>query len=145
MNRYVLVGTVYKTGYQVALQILETEDAMPTTLPDGVSDAWWYDITGYTTAHVGWKVFDLDAEGLLFVEPTEQEHRKMTTARMQERFDTAAQWIVFNPLQFKVDLGVATPAEVTTLALYKQYWIDVSEVRNQSGYPSTINWPVAPF
>ena len=138
MNRYVLVGTVYKTGYQVALQILETEDAMPTTLPDGVSDAWWYDITGYIAR------FEHDKR-IKFVEPTEQEHRKMTTARMQERFDTAAQWIVFNPLQFKVDLGVATPAEVTTLALYKQYWIDVSEVRNQSGYPSTINWPVAPF
>ncbi|WP_445179570.1 tail fiber assembly protein [Pseudomonas sp. McL0111] len=145
MNRYVLVGTVYKTGYQVALQILETEESMPTTLPEGVSDAWWYDITGYTTDHLGWKVFQLDEEGLLFVEPTNDDYLKITTARMQERFDVAFRWLMFNPSQYKADLGIATPVEVTALIDYKRYCIAVSEVKNQPGYPSAINWPIAPF
>lgn len=146
MNRYVLVGSVYKSGYQVALQILESDEPMPTTLPDGVSDAGWYDITGDTTAHVGWKVFfNLEGDGLLFVEPTHEEHLKMTAARMQERFDVAALWLAFNPLQYKADIGVATPADVSALLAYKQYFVAVSEVKKQSGYPSTINWPVAPF
>ncbi|ANI62172.1 hypothetical protein PGR6_45990 [Pseudomonas sp. GR 6-02] len=64
---------------------------------------------------------------------------------MQKRLDEAARWLMFNPLQYKVDLGVATPADEAVLLAYKQYVIAVSEVKNQPGYPSTINWPAAPF
>jgi len=146
MNRYVLVGRVYKSGYQVALQILESDEPMPTTLPVGIADAEWYDITGDTTAHVGWKVFfKLEEDGLLFVEPTHEEHLAINAARMQERFDVAALWLTFNPLQYKLDLGVATPADEAALLAYKQYFVAVSEVKKQPGYPATINWPVAPF
>jgi hypothetical protein len=59
--------------------------------------------------------------------------------------EDAIQWLVSNPLQYKKDLEIATPAEEAALLSYKQYFIALSEVKDQSGYPAAINWPVAPF
>ncbi|AZE40611.1 hypothetical protein C4K05_1252 [Pseudomonas chlororaphis subsp. aureofaciens] len=48
-------------------------------------------------------------------------------------------------MQYKLDLGVTTLADEALLLAYKQYYIAVSEVKNQSGYPHSVNWPAAPF
>ncbi len=144
MNRYVLVPIVYQVPYQTVLQVLDTEESMPVTPPDGVS-AMWVDATGNTTVQVGWKAqFSFDA-GWVFTELTYEENLSMAAAYMRLRFDSAARWLMFNPLQYKVDLGLATASDEALLMAYKQYCVTVSEVINQPGYPSTIIWPVAPF
>jgi hypothetical protein len=81
----------------------------------------------------------------VFTEPTFDDYVHLATTRMSERFDKAIHWFTFNLLQYKKDIGTATPEDEEALLAYKQYFIAVSEVKNQLGCPSTINWPVAPF
>lgn len=48
------------------------------------------------------------------------------------------------PLQDAVDLDKATAEDVANLKLWKQYRLAVSRVSDQSGFPSTIEWPAKP-
>lgn len=48
------------------------------------------------------------------------------------------------PLQDAVDLDEATPEDVANLKLWKQYRIALNRLEQQTAYPTTINWPVAP-
>ncbi|MCJ7956616.1 MAG: tail fiber assembly protein [Pseudomonas sp.] len=48
------------------------------------------------------------------------------------------------PLQDAVDLGEATDEDVTNLKKWKQYRVALNRIDQQSGYPATIDWPVAP-
>ncbi|WP_166220883.1 tail fiber assembly protein [Pseudomonas atagonensis] len=48
------------------------------------------------------------------------------------------------PLQYAVDLNEASLYQVTYLEAWKRYAVKLSLVELQSGYPSTIDWPVAP-
>lgn len=142
MNRYVLIEPVYQQVFTVIKQVLDTEDVNLPLPPEG--GGFWIDITGNTTAQVGWFARFMTFEWVI-TEPTYEDYVTLTTSRMQERFDKSAHWLTFNPLQYKVDIGVATPADEAALLAYKQYFVAVSEVKSQPGYPSTINWPVAPF
>lgn len=148
MKRYVCIGIVYQTGFSIVFEIHESDEGMPTTSPAG-SSGYWIEVSADTAVQVGWKVEPfIDENGnylRIYTEPTEAESDAITTARMKERFDDAARWLQFNPLQYKQDLGVATPADEAALFAYKQYVVAVSEVKKQPGYPSSITWPVAPF
>ncbi|WP_236411106.1 tail fiber assembly protein [Pseudomonas syringae] len=44
-----------------------------------------------------------------------------------------------------MDLEEATSAEVALLKKWKQYRIAVNRIQDQSGYPSSIEWPVEPI
>ncbi|MBN6775546.1 tail fiber assembly protein [Pseudomonas granadensis] len=140
MNRYALTTTVM--GYTVILQIVDVEGEAPAVLADE-PNAFWRDITGNDTARPGMKI-SWGPNGNDYSETTTAEQQMITSGRMQQRFDAAARWLMFNPLQYKLDLGIATPADESALIAYKQYFIAVSEVAGQSPFP-TINWPVAPF
>ncbi len=48
------------------------------------------------------------------------------------------------PLQDAVDLGIATDNETTALTAWKTYRVAINRVPTQSGYPTTIDWPVQP-
>ncbi|EZI23788.1 tail fiber assembly protein [Pseudomonas extremaustralis] len=48
------------------------------------------------------------------------------------------------PLQDAVDLDEATPEDIANLKLWKQYRIALNRLEQQTAYPTTINWPVAP-
>lgn len=48
------------------------------------------------------------------------------------------------PLADAADLGEATPAEEAELKAWKRYRVDLNRIQLQPGFPSTINWPVAP-
>jgi hypothetical protein len=147
MNRYVCIATIYQSPYQVVREILDTDEGIPTTSPYGNSSLW-LDVTGNTTVQLDWiALYTLrdNVFGWFFDEPTPEQYVKFTTCRMQERFDELARRLMFNPLQYKVDLGIATAADQAALVEYKQYAIAVSEVKSQPGYPVTINWPVAPY
>ncbi|WP_213937525.1 tail fiber assembly protein [Pseudomonas sp. dw_612] len=141
MNRYVFVPTEYQSPFPRVSHILDAEE-MPTTYPDGLFGQW-IDVTGNTTVQVGWKADYVG--GWVFSELTYQDYLNLAVRNTNQLFSAANSWLMFNPLQYKVDLGVATPADEAALLAYKQYYVAISEVKNQSGYPQTINWPVAPF
>ncbi len=48
------------------------------------------------------------------------------------------------PLQDAVDLDTATTTERANLIIWKEYRVAVNRVSEQSGFPTTIEWPVAP-
>lgn len=48
------------------------------------------------------------------------------------------------PLQDAVDLDEATAEEITELKAWKLYRVSLNRLDQQSGYPASINWPVAP-
>lgn len=48
------------------------------------------------------------------------------------------------PLQYAYELGEATSDQLTTLQALKRYAVTLAQIELQAGYPSTINWPVAP-
>nr|WP_315446056.1 tail fiber assembly protein [uncultured Pseudomonas sp.] len=139
MNRYVLIELVYKQSYSaVVLQVVDAEEF--PSVPGN-----WMNVPQDTAVQVGWVAQFTGAFQWVFTEPAYEDYVRLATARMQQGFDEAAQWLTFNPLQYKVDIGVATPADEAALLAYKQYVVAVSEVKNQPGYPLTINWPVVPF
>ncbi|MGN4047500.1 tail fiber assembly protein [Pseudomonas sp. SM4] len=147
MNRYAYIGYVYTTNFPVVIRLLDTEGGLPTTPIDGVSGTW-VDATGNATVQVGWKVVESWDNGFSvfsFVELTNEDYLLIAPARIRKEQEEAVQWLISNPLQYKKDLDIATPAEEAVLISYKQYFVELSEVKNQSGYPVAINWPVAPF
>lgn len=48
------------------------------------------------------------------------------------------------PLQDAVDIDEATDEETALLTAWKKYRVALNRVPAQAGYPSTIDWPVAP-
>ncbi|WP_226500529.1 tail fiber assembly protein [Pseudomonas sp. MWU16-30322] len=148
MNRYVYVGSAYATNFSQVIQILDTEEGMPTAPIEGVSGVW-VDATGNTTVQVGWKAFQSwqpnGTSVYVFVELTDEDHLVIARTRLRKELDDAVEWLNFHPLHYKHDLGIATSEEEAKLLAYKQYFVALGEVNNQPGYPASINWPVIPF
>lgn len=48
------------------------------------------------------------------------------------------------PLQDAVDTGRATDEEVTRLAMWKGYRIDLNRIETQESFPVDIQWPESP-
>lgn len=59
------------------------------------------------------------------------------------RLRSAADYAVA-PLQDAVDGDEATEAELATLKVWKKYRVALSRVPEQEGYPTVIEWPIAP-
>ncbi len=140
MNRYVLI--VSPGGVMLVLQVLDT-DGEPPAIPDNEPSSAWWNVTGDTTAQPGYKL-QPGPYGNTFIPLEPSELERAIKGRLQERFDKVEQWLKFNPLQYKVDLAVATPAEEAKLRAIKQYYLDVCDTTNQNTFPEVI-WPIAPF
>lgn len=139
MNRYILMTTAY--SYNLVLDVVDTDGPMPEVPADEPYSSW-QDYTGNTTAEPGMKMV---WNGLpSFVPTTATEREAMNQGRIQTRLQEAQSWLMFNPVQYKSDLGTASPAEEAALLAYKQYFVAVAEVKNQTTFPK-LNWPVAPF
>ncbi len=48
------------------------------------------------------------------------------------------------PLQYAVDVDEATEADLAALKAWKKYYVQVTRVPAQAGYPELINWPALP-
>lgn len=48
------------------------------------------------------------------------------------------------PLQYAVELGEATEAEVEALTAWKRYCISLNRIEQQASFPTSIDWPVPP-
>ncbi|WLH36811.1 tail fiber assembly protein [Pseudomonas sp. FP2196] len=137
MSRYAL--TVTAMGYTIVLQVLETDGSVPATPADEPSSVW-REVPNGMIVEPGMKT----DWGSTYSDTSDYERQAFTSGRIQLRLDQASRWLMFNPLQYKLDLEIATAAEAAALVAYKQYYIAVTEVINQNAFP-TINWPVAPF
>lgn len=71
--------------------------------------------------------------------PTREELVAAAMLERDQRLSIAA--IRIAPLQDAVDLGKATPEEVSNLEKWKQYRVAVNRAQDQKGYPQSINWP----
>jgi hypothetical protein len=60
------------------------------------------------------------------------------------RFDKVNFTLASSALVQKVELGLATPAEEAALLAYKQFFIEMSQVNKQPGYPLNVIWPEVP-
>ncbi|MFG6205312.1 tail fiber assembly protein [Pseudomonas retamae] len=80
-----------------------------------------------------------------FSAPAEEELRNEAEQQKWQVLNGAASWLLKNSLQFKVNVGVATSADQARLLAHKQYCIALSDIDQQSGYPTNIAWPVAHY
>jgi hypothetical protein len=134
MNLYALVE------YSKVTQLKESE-----VIPDAPASptSFWVDVTGNSEIRVGWSAtFN---EVWTFTPPSDEELRNEAEQQKWQLLNFAANWLLLNSLQFKVDLGVASAADEAQLLAHKQYSIAVSDIDKQPGYPANIVWPVAPY
>lgn len=143
MNRFAFVKYAYSDPVHKVMEVVEA-DEKPAIYPNGVY-GYWVDVTDNTAVQVGWKATTVDFVNWVFSELTYQDHADEATAKKLDFLTAAVSWLKLNPLQYSIDLGVATPEEEALLLAFKQFYVGVAGVEKQSGYPYTINWPVAPF
>lgn len=142
MNRYVFIEMSTQTPFERVLQILEAEE-FPESKPADVPGRW-YEIAFDTVVHLGWKA-EKPGDEWVFSEPSYQDYVDLNAITVRTRLGFAAAWLNANPVHYKVNLGIATPAEEAAWITYQQYYIAVCDVKLQADYPYTVNWPVAPF
>ncbi|WP_367083369.1 tail fiber assembly protein [Pseudomonas sp. HOU2] len=140
MNRYAYVRYDYAKPFKKIMQIVEAEE-----IPEYLSGGGWVDITANPAVQVGWKAETINYVDWVFSEPTYQEREKDVAQDALELLTAASKWLLVHPLQYKADLGVATPDDQALLLAYKQYCVELGDMSKQSGYPYTVNWPLAPF
>ncbi|PMX01586.1 phage tail protein [Pseudomonas sp. FW215-R2] len=134
MNLYALVE------YSKVTQLRESE-----VIPEAPASptSFWVDVTGNSEIRVGWSAtFN---EVWTFTPPSDEDLRNEAEQQKWQLLNFAANWLLMNSLQFKVDLGVASAADEAQLLAHKQYSIAVSDIDKQPGYPANIVWPVAPY
>ncbi|PMX01587.1 hypothetical protein C1X59_11865 [Pseudomonas sp. FW215-R2] len=143
MNRYAFMELMAGYSFYVVNQIVEAESQPPFPTQGGAMD-YWMDVTANPEVQVG-LIYRYSGSAPGFFEPVYGDYLAIAAARKKQRFIIAAEWLTYNPLQYRVELGAATPAEVTQWQAYKQYIVDLTEINNQAGYPTALHWPVAPF
>ncbi|WP_256346737.1 tail fiber assembly protein [Pseudomonas gingeri] len=74
--------------------------------------------------------------------PTPEQILQAVNARRDELLVVAS--IRVAPLQDAVDIGCATDDEVSRLALWKTYRVDLNRIEQQTGFPSLVDWPLSP-
>ncbi|WP_367256055.1 tail fiber assembly protein [Pseudomonas sp. stari2] len=142
MNRYVLLEST-GTNFSIVTQVIDTESYTAPAVPNG-SKGFWLWVPENTIVQVGW-IARNGATGTTFTAPTDEDKVVIVVSRTRMLLLAALDWLPHHTLQYRVDIGVATPAEQASLLAFKQYVIALDEVKNQTGYPTEINWPVAPF
>ena len=134
--------TLYaKIEFAKITQLLETDQGQPAD-----NHPWfqWVDVTGVADIGLGYRGSFMNGIWT-FTKPSEQDLRNEAEGKKIQLLNAAVTWLLNNPVNYKVDIGVATPAEAALNLAYKQYFVAVSEVPKQPDYPFVISWPVAPF
>ncbi|TXG97761.1 MAG: hypothetical protein E6R08_06475 [Nevskiaceae bacterium] len=92
-------------------------------------------------------IYDAATDAWVFDQATADAR---TLAAAMNGINSRIQYVLTNlqlkliPLQYMVDAGVATSAQQAAVTSFKQYVVDVYNVRNQPGFPSVISWPEKP-
>jgi hypothetical protein len=124
--------------------IFETNNPITDEFP---SSQVWVDVTALPRIDYSWNAVNTDGvwtftDSDMWGQPSPLSTQlRYARVRLLERvngtLDTTA-------LAYKVELGLGTPADVAALQAYKQFFIDLSNVHKQPGYPLDFTWPVAP-
>ncbi|MCX2542252.1 tail fiber assembly protein [Pseudomonas sp. COW5] len=109
----------------------------------------WAEVTDHPEVQLGWVATKTDGVWTFaaYVPPPPTEQELIDKAQMNkwQLLNVAANWLLLNSLQFKVDTGVASADDEARLLAHKVYSIAVSDIDKQPGYPANIVWPVAPY
>ena len=74
--------------------------------------------------------------------PTPEETMAIVSSERDRILALAA--VRISPLQYAVDIDIASKGEKESLLLWKKFSIDVSRINLQQGFPEDIIWPVPP-
>ncbi|MBZ9780503.1 tail fiber assembly protein [Pseudomonas sp. REP124] len=124
--------------------IFETSNPITEEFP---TDQVWVDVTALPRIDYSWNAVNTDGvwtftDSNPWAQPSELAWQ-MRMAR-EQRYLKVNTTLDSTALQYKVDLGVATAADEAALLAYKQFFIDMSSVNKQPGYPLTVTWPEIP-
>ncbi|WP_071058128.1 tail fiber assembly protein [Pelistega sp. MC2] len=78
------------------------------------------------------------------VESEQEEKRAITLIEARIADGVAKYNFAVQPLQYAVDLEMATPEEETLLAEWKKYRVLLNRVKSQEGYPFDVEFPAEP-
>lgn len=71
------------------------------------------------------------------IDPTVAAQEQLT--RLRKEADDA-----IRPLQFSADVDEATEEDAAALNAWKKYYVALTRVPGQTGYPQAVDWPIAP-
>jgi hypothetical protein len=77
------------------------------------------------------------------VEPEPAPHPLELAQSKQAQLRAHADYMI-TPLQDAVDIDEASAADIDLLKAWKRYRVALSKVADQVGYPTDIEWPIAP-
>ncbi|MFD2882857.1 tail fiber assembly protein [Pseudomonas lini] len=124
--------------------IFETNNPITEEFP---SDQVWVDVTALPKIDYSWNAVNTNGVWTFTdSDPWGQQSAlaiQLRSARMP-RIERANATLASTALAYKVELGLATPADEAGLLAYKQFFIDMSNVNKQPGYPLTVTWPEVP-
>lgn len=124
--------------------IFETANPITDEFP---ADQVWVDVSALTKIDYSWNAVNTDGvwtftDSDMWGQPSSLA-MQMRSERTN-RFDKVSTTLTSSALVQKVELGLATPAEEAALLAYKQFFIAMSEVNKQPGYPLSVAWPQIP-
>jgi hypothetical protein len=124
--------------------IFETDNPITDEFP---SNQVWVDVTALPKIDYSWNAVNTDGvwtftDSDMWGQPS-QLSNQLRSARTP-RLERANSTLASSALAYKVELGLATPADEAALLAYKQFFIDMSNVNKQPGYPLTVTWPEVP-
>ncbi|TVT82392.1 tail fiber assembly protein [Pseudomonas sp. H3(2019)] len=120
--------------------IYETNNPITEEFP---ADQLWVEVTANTQVDYSWNAVNTDGVWAFSFDfpwqpsPLSEQLRYEKTKRL----DKANARLTATALPFKIELGIATPADEAYLLAHKQFCIALSNVNKQPGFPVTINWP----
>jgi len=124
--------------------IFETNNPITDDFP---SSQVWVDVTALPKIDYSWNAVNTDGvwtftDSDMWGQPSQLSNQlRYARARLVERANGS---LDSSALAYKVDLGLGTPADVAALQAYKQFFVDLSNVNKQPGFPLTITWPELP-
>ena len=124
--------------------IFETNNPITEEFP---SDQVWVDVSALPKIDYSWNAVNTDGAWTFSdSDPWGQPSWLSIQLRSERapRLDRANATLASTALPYKVELGLATPADEAGLLAYKQFFIDMSNVNKQPGYPLTVTWPELP-
>jgi hypothetical protein len=124
--------------------IFETNNPITDDFP---ASQVWVDVTALPKIDYSWNAVNTDGvwtftDSDMWGQPSQLSMQ--LRAERSRRFDRVNATLVATALEQKVELGLATPADIAGLQAYKQFFVDMSNVNKQPGYPLAITWPEVP-
>ena len=87
-------------------------------------------------------VYDEDTNSVVSRKPTQEE--VLSSLENKAVLLSSQAKNIIQPLQYAVDLDIATQQEIDNLRVWKKYVVELNRISTQSNYPEEIIWPDVP-